>query len=192
MPDNITESLDQAINFIEQGEHNQALENLLNIQSTEPNNANIAFLLASIYANQQNADAASRQFEKALTISPNFYLARFQYGFFLICQDHLDSALVQLQNLNTASDQIPDYLKAFNQALILLLTEEETQKAIELLTKGIGLNDDNRALNQDMTRVIELLTKNTYQAMEESSNKNQSDNDTGLGLSTSALLNIYN
>lgn len=202
----IGEALDGAEAMLE-----QALEQY-------PNSANLLYLSASVAVENNDMDSAIDGFIKVLELAPGYDVARFQFAFLATTLGQHDVALQHFDYL--ANTTQTDYLHQFSTGFCHLLKDNNESAAIADIQRGISNNKDNHALNGNMAKVIAMLqnenTDETTSGMvpnkdgtetqiatdasalsqnEQSveSESKQDDNPlASAGLSSGALLNIYN
>lgn len=95
---------------------------------------------------------AHRSLTQAVTLAPDFAIARFQLGLFQLTSGEANAALETWGRL----DRLPDthYLRWFVDGLRCLI-RDDFMGTIENLRKGIGLNGENPPLNNDMQMLID-------------------------------------
>lgn len=111
-------------------------------------------LLGAGYAQLQMYDRAVTEMESALALDPSLAIARFQLGLLLLtCGD----ALRALDTLKPLAELGEAHALAQFGAGLIHLIGDEFGPSIACLHKGIALNTDNPALNQDMLKIIEKI-----------------------------------
>ncbi len=158
-----------------------------------PNAINLLYLKASVSVEQNNLDIATEHFVKVIELAPNFDIARFQFAFLAVTQGQYDSALSHFQYLAQSTEVV--YLKHFSDGFLSLLANNDEAAASAYLLTGIKSNNENAALNQNMEKVIALLTtENSAQVNADVSEELDTEptQDLTHGLSNGALLNLYN
>lgn len=120
-----------------------------------PDDARLHLMLGSVLVGQGRLIEAHRSLSEAVAIAPDFAIARFQLGFFQLTSGEAANALDTWGRL----DQLPDghYLRAFVDGLRCLI-RDDFAGVIGHLREGIGLNDENPPLNQDMQLIIDRCT----------------------------------
>ena len=78
--ENDKKRLDKLFNLYNSSLYKEALDYGLNLYESIPNNPIISNLLGAIYLNLNSHELALEQFEKALTLSPNFVEAHINLG----------------------------------------------------------------------------------------------------------------
>jgi tetratricopeptide (TPR) repeat protein len=116
------------------------------------------FLLGSEYAQISMVDDARACLERAIAKAPNYAIARFQLGFLHLTGGQAQSALDAWEPLNEIDDSLPQapYLLAFHKGMQHLI-RDEFEEALLCLEKGVGLNQDNPALNGNMQFIMDKL-----------------------------------
>ena len=162
-----------------------SLDELQELSDLHPNDAIILFLYASELAQQENYEVSLTTFKRTVTLDPTFYIARFQ----------LCLLALSLERDEILSDYLPDllnleqvnYLQAFAQALHAL-RQEDFEYAQTEIKRGIELNNENMALNNDMALLAQRITQSVHiethsAVIEDEESKNSS--------SSSFLLDVY-
>lgn len=117
-----------------------------------PNDARLHFMKGSALIGHGKLIEAHDALRRAIEIAPDFAIARFQFGFFLLTSGEAQEALNAWQRL----DQLEDghYLKIFVQGLRHLIADD-FERTVEILRAGIKANDENPPLNNDMQLIID-------------------------------------
>jgi tetratricopeptide (TPR) repeat protein len=117
-----------------------------------PEDARLHFLRGSILIGKGRLIEAHRALSRAVTLAPEFDIARFQLGLFQLTSGEADSALETWGRL----DRLPDghYLRTFVDGLRCLI-RDDFAGAIDKLSQGIALNQENPPLNRDMQMLID-------------------------------------
>ncbi|MCF2860236.1 hypothetical protein L1286_22400 [Pseudoalteromonas sp. SMS1] len=155
-----------------------------------PDNAALQFLLASELAQKQDTAQALKAFEKTVMLDPNMHIARYQYVFFaMVSQASIDyeTHLNILLSLDESS-----YLLHFSAGIQFLLLDQE-EKAIQAFRKGLELNNENIALNDDVRNIISLLSgeqTDEQPVVEDENTETEKQAETDVE-KTSILLDIY-
>jgi len=155
-----------------------------------PDNAALQFLLASELAQKQDTAQALKAFEKTVMLDPNMHIARYQYVFFaMVSQASIDyeTHLNILLSLDESS-----YLLHFSAGIQFLLLDQEEQ-AIQAFSKGLELNNENIALNDDVRNIISLLSgeqTDEQPVVEDENTETEKQAETDVE-KTSILLDIY-
>jgi tetratricopeptide (TPR) repeat protein len=119
-----------------------------------PDDGRLHFLRASMLMEIGRSIEALPAFRKAVELAPDFVLARFQLGFFLLTSGDAAEALSVWGPL--ALLPADHYLRLFVGGLTHLIRDEFTD-SVRLLREGITLNAENPPLNRDMALIIEQV-----------------------------------
>ena len=114
------------------------------------------FVLGAEYAQIKMYDRAVAEMEAAVALDPAMSIARFQLGLLWLSSGVADRALETLGPLQDLGQQ--NALTHFGRGLIHLMRDEFTE-AMHCLTKGIELNTENPALNDDMQRIMDEVNR---------------------------------
>lgn len=117
-----------------------------------PEDARLHFLKGSMLIGEKRFIAAHAALTRAVAIAPEFYLARFQLGFFELTSGEAETAKATWQPLHALPDG--NYLKAFVEGLEHLIGDRFDQ-CIASLRAGIAINQENEPLNNDMRLIID-------------------------------------
>lgn len=120
-----------------------------------PDDARLHFLKGSTYAGSGRLIEAHAALTRAVDLSPDFHIARFQLGFFQLTSGESDNALKTWARL----DGLPkdNYLRVFVIGLRHLI-RDELEECLAELQRGMSLNEDNLPLNNDMQLIITQIT----------------------------------
>lgn len=121
-----------------------------------PEDARLHFLKGSMLIGEKRFIAAHSALSRAVAIAPDFYLARFQLGFFELTSGEAETAKSTFQPLHALPDG--SYLKLFVEGLEHLIGDRFDQ-CIASLRAGIELNQENEPLNNDMRLIIDRCTE---------------------------------
>lgn len=116
-----------------------------------PRDARLAFLQASMRVSTGQLVAAHEAFERTLQLAPNFALARYQYGFFLLTSGQVSGALEIWGPL----DQLPDGdpLRHFIEGMRCLVRDDFDGVRNHFLL-GISANTTNEPMNNDIRLLL--------------------------------------
>ena len=145
------ELLHLSIKAMQSNNHDTAITYLKRTIELEPSNAQAHYLLAAEYAEIGMYDRAADGMKHALELNPNLPTTRFQLGLLHITSGNVEMARETWEALSELGDENPLYL--FKEGL-LKLAEDNFLECDQLLRKGIANNDVNKALNQDMERIL--------------------------------------
>ncbi len=129
------------------------LEGALKIYSSD---ARLHFLYASVLTGKQKLILAHDAFQKAVDLDPDFHLARFQFGFFLLTSGEVQEAISVWEKLGGLPDN--NYLKLFYSGLRHLINDQ-MREGEDLIVEGIKLNNENLPLNEDMLLLLSECKK---------------------------------
>lgn len=107
-----------------------------------PKDARKEFALASKAAREQRIDQAIAHLRKAISIYPNFVMARNDLGAQLLAQGKLEEAADELRQAASIDD------KAFNPKLnlgIVLVQQHQFSEAADVLVRALSLNSESPA-----------------------------------------------
>lgn len=151
MPSLCDEDKMQALVAAMQGDEDQ-IERIDSLLGDYPEDARLHFLRGSILIGQSRLIEAHRALSRAVTLAPDFAIARFQLGFFQLTSGEAENALETWGRL----DRLPDghYLRKFVDGLRCLI-RDDFKGAIEDLEQGIALNHENPPLNRDMQLIVD-------------------------------------
>lgn len=131
------------------------VEELERAVASEPDNAELHYLLGAELAQSREYDRAVVEIGKALTLAPDLHYARFQLGLLHLTMAHPSTAMTVWAPLEQIpGDKVP--LKLFKRGLEALI-EDRFADCVELLAYGINLNTDNAALAADMQKIIDRV-----------------------------------
>ena len=147
-PDDILKKLIQQVSISD-----EAVTEDIELQLAEfSGDPRLHFLLASVLVSRKQFIEANARFAEALDLDPEYHIARFQYGFFLLTSGDIPKAIEILQPLERLPKQ--HYLSLFSKGL-LALSRDDFQATTEALQAGIATNNENLPLNRDMGLIIE-------------------------------------
>ncbi|OCC22925.1 hypothetical protein MB02_14255 [Croceicoccus estronivorus] len=147
-----------------------------------PQDPRLHFMRGSILAGRQRPIEAHAALAKAVTIAPEFHLARYQLGFFELTSGEADNALSTWGPLLRLPQD--HYLRHFVEGMTHLIRDEFAE-AITLMRSGMALNEENPPLNND----IRLLIKECEKLASDGRGEN-ADTDTDQSL-TSLILGQF-
>ncbi|WP_152616371.1 tetratricopeptide repeat protein [Sphingomonas sp. ERG5] len=119
-----------------------------------PTDPRLHFLRGSILASIGRPIEALPSLKQAVSIAPDFAIARFQLGFFQLTSGEAVDALTTWGPIALLPDG--HYLRFFVGGLTHLI-RDEFDEAITRLNEGIAVNDENPALNGDMQLIISQI-----------------------------------
>lgn len=119
-----------------------------------PDDARLHFLRGSVLAGARLYPAARAAIAHALTLAPEYSIARFQLGFLEFTSGEPLLAQSTWEPLLGANGHDP--LTLFARGLMLLM-DDDVVGAAALLREGMAVNEGNPPLNQDMANLIAAL-----------------------------------
>lgn len=120
-----------------------------------PDDPRLHFLRGSLLAGLGRSIEALPALRKAVDLAPEFAIARFQLGFFLLTSGDPAEALSTWGPL--AMLPADHYLRMFVAGLTHLI-RDEFDSTIEQLEQGIAVNQENPPLNRDMQLIIDQVS----------------------------------
>jgi len=151
-----TELLQLALEADSKNDSGSALAYLKEAASRPDASAPALLLLGAHYASLQLNDRAINALEAAVAADPQMAIARFQLGLLHLTTGNAARAIEVLQPLEGLDEN--NALRHFSQGLRHMV-KDELAAASEHLQRGIALNKENPALNNDMQRIIDEIAK---------------------------------
>lgn len=145
---------DQDLADVMQAVQNETGDELLRLDqliARFPEDPRLHFLRGSILAGIGRPIEALVSFREAVRLAPDFSIARFQLGFFLLTSGEAAEALSVWGPLALLPQG--HYLRHFVGGLTHLIRDEFAE-TIQELEAGITANEDNPPLNRDMQLII--------------------------------------
>lgn len=145
---------DQDLADVMQAVQNETGDELLRLDRLVfqyPEDPRLHFLRGSILAGIGRPIEALTSFKEAVRLAPDFAIARFQLGFFLLTSGEAAEALSVWGPL--AMLPADHYLRLFVGGLTHLIRDEFSE-TIRVLEAGVAANQDNPPLNRDMQLII--------------------------------------
>lgn len=133
-------------------DENQGLLEIEAALRSHPNDAQLHFLKGSVLASAQRYDEGRDAIQRAITIAPDYALARFQLGFLELTSGLPAAAVDTWEPLDQLADDNP--LRIFANGLGRLAVDDFAS-ALSLLESGIALNHEHPLINDDMQLVID-------------------------------------
>lgn len=135
-----------------QGEQVDHIDRIDKLLAQFPEDPRLHFLRGSNLIGKGRLIEAHHSLSRAVTIAPDFAIARFQLGFFQLTSGEAENALETWGRL----DRLPDghYLRKFVDGLRCLI-RDDFQGAIDTLRAGILLNEETPPLSRDMQLIID-------------------------------------
>jgi len=154
--ENDKKRLDKLFNLYNSSLYKEALDYGLNLYESIPNNPIISNLLGAIYLNLNSHELALEQFEKALTLSPNFVEAHINLGNLLKEKKLYEKSLSHYNMaLNINPHLVIGYLNKGN----LLKDINKHNEAIKCYQKAIDLKKDFIEAYNNMGTAYESLNE---------------------------------
>ncbi len=119
-----------------------------------PADPRLHFLRGSLLAGMGRPIEALPPLRKAVELAPDFAIARFQLGFFLLTSGEPAEALSVWGPLAMLPKE--HYLRMFVGGLTHLI-RDEFDETIRQLEQGIAANEENLPLNRDMQLIIDQV-----------------------------------
>jgi Flp pilus assembly protein TadD len=146
------ELLHLAMEATRSGRHGDAIQYLKEAASKSEGSAKVRFLLGAEHAQIGLFDRAAKDMADALELDPELVPARFQLGLLHLVHARVGEAAAVWKPLDSLPESDP-YLH-FKRGLEAL-ARDDFAGCRESLTRGLGLNKSNPALNADMQRLLE-------------------------------------
>ena len=114
------------------------------------------FLAGSEHANAGNIDLAEAAFARALLLSPDFALARYQLGLLQFSTQRPAVALLTWQPLFAlpSADPLGHFVRGFE-----ALSRDSFDEALAHYREGLACNDINQAMGADIQRVVAAVER---------------------------------
>lgn len=128
------------------------LDRISALLSDFPEDARLHLLRGSVLLGAGRLIEGHQSLVRAVEISPDFAIARFQLGLFQLTSGEAENALETWGRL----DRLPDghYLRHFVEGLRCLI-RDDFRNAVKNLREGIRLNQENPPLSKDMQLLID-------------------------------------
>ena len=147
-----TEELMQlALHASRQAQNEQAIGYLKRIIELDPGHGKAHYLLGALHAEIGLHDRAIGDIERAINLHIDLPTAHFQLGLLHVTMGRIAEAMTAWKPLEDLRDNDP--LLAFKRGLSHLV-QDEFHDCVTELKRGIALNTENPALNQDMARIL--------------------------------------
>lgn len=131
-----------------------ALSDLAKLIGEYPTDARLYFLQGSMLAGQGEIDEGHHAMAHAVTLAPDYHVARFQLGLLELSSGDAASAERTWLPLSELADD--NFLRLFARGLGHLV-RDEFEQCRSLLQRGIRLNDSLPEMNGDMQLVLDGL-----------------------------------
>jgi tetratricopeptide (TPR) repeat protein len=143
-----------AVDAARRGDDASSLSYLKAAAAREDASAEVYFLLGSQLAQVGATDEALQHMARAIELAPSYAIARFQLGLLLLTMGRShDASAVWTPLAHLPAD---DPLRSFRQGLEHLIKDEYAD-AVAWLERGMALNTQVPALNEDMSLVIQRV-----------------------------------
>lgn len=149
-----------AIRDSEEGKHDDSITKLKSALRIDADNAKAQYMLAAQYAEIGMYERALEHMQASVQLDPDLHTAHFQLGLLHLTAGRLVEADLAWRPLDALGDDSEFFL--FKSGL-LVLANDEGQKCIEFIERGLEANVSNPALNKDMERVVEDVKKQLSQ-----------------------------
>ena len=162
----------------------QYLKQLIQI---EPDNVDALFLLGSEYAEINLIDEGVEAMEKALQLSEEAHLVRFQLAMLQLSIGENQKAIDGLTHL----EDLPEEALLYHYAKgMLALMDEHIETAMDWLTKGLSLPTDNQPLQVNMQALLDKIKRAEKNNETSELLKNEDESDDNKNASK-LFLSIY-
>lgn len=129
--------LNVAIDLMDKGEYEQAINELKKAQENHPDNMMVYFFMGLAYEGMDNTAEAIESYRKIPPESALFPHARLRYAFCLARLKKTDEALRIAETLALDHPEIPEVMVLLGS---LYIETEQPEKAVEILEPASGLN----------------------------------------------------
>lgn len=147
----------------------EAIEMIDEAMLVHPADPRLALLRGSIYASQQNYEAAQSDLAQAIVLGPDLHTARFMLGYLELCHANPAKAAGIWQPLTTLTDN--DSMRDFALGMINLIGDHFAE-AVRLFEQGL---QSDQATPEIVSFIQDLLEK-TRQTMVENGDGDDDDN----------------
>ncbi|CAH9051101.1 hypothetical protein PSECIP111951_00328 [Pseudoalteromonas holothuriae] len=179
-------SIEELINDFPKIIKNQQYDKISELIKLQPHSFELHFLDGSYHAEHGVYEQAKDAFILSININPDFNISRFQLCFLAVINQDLDTFNTYIEPLLELNSN--NYLALFANALVNIL-HDNIEQAKSNLRDGMLLNDENLSLNENMNKLLSLISEDA-----ESSNSETQENVTEDELNSSTnsvLLDIY-
>lgn len=137
--------------------------------------ANALYVLAAEYAELGMMHRATEFMRQALEMNPELWTAWFQLGLLYLTQDYVQEARSAWDRLIELGED--SYLYHLANGMNLLI-DENIEGALEALDRGRQMNEENPALNGDISNIINSVLA----SLENNERPGRDDPEPGLGV----------
>ena len=148
--------------YLKQGKGTEAINDLMELNKLDPNNASILFILGTIYGDENNdvydSDKAIEYYEEAIKVNPNYYDAIYNLGAMYISL----SNKLKTQANDLPLDKVKEYNELVEQAEELVRTglpyvkqayeaqpSPEVKSVLRTMYVQLKMNDEAKALDAE-------------------------------------------
>ena len=138
-PEPPQEQLENLLNLYTQGQHNQALNQALQLQQQFPKSVNLFNIIGAVNKSLGKLDDAIIAYQNALSIKPDLAETHYNMGNALKDQGKLEEAI---EAYNKAIAIKPDYAEAYYNMGIVLKDQGKLEEAIEAYDNAVSVKPD--------------------------------------------------
>jgi len=148
--------------YLKQGKGEEAINDLVELQKLDPNNASILFILGTIYGDENNdvfnSDQAIHYYEEAIKVNPNYYDAIYNLGAMYITL----SNKLKTQANDLPLEKVDEYNALVEEAEELVRTglpyvkqayeaqpSPEVKQVLKTMYVQLKMNDEAKALDAE-------------------------------------------
>jgi Flp pilus assembly protein TadD len=131
-----------------------ALRLLHEMLANWPLDSRLWFLRGAVRADQQQYGEARADFVQAITLAPDFHVARFMLGLLELMNAHVAGAIATWSPLDHLAED--DSLRVLKSGLVNL-TQDRFDVALEQLKRGLALNQQHPLIDGYVRAVIERI-----------------------------------
>lgn len=165
MQSNVSPSFESLINrgvaAMESGDDTAALALFEAARAAQPQSGLPHFLMGSQYAGAGDFQQAEGAMVRAVLLSPDLHIARYQLGLLQFSSGRAAVALLTWQVLLAlpAVDPLGHFVKGF-----AALSQDQFDEALRHYQEGLALNTSNQALSGDIEKVIAEIRQRGHSA----------------------------
>lgn len=127
-----------------------AIKRLKECLDLNPADARATYLLGATYAQVGMYDRARELLQQSILLNPQEYTAVFQLGLLYLTSGDVARGRETWEQLDTLGSE--HFLHLFKSAM-LALAEDDFERCVALIDRGMASNTANEALNRDMQQV---------------------------------------
>lgn len=124
--------------------------------AADPQSPSLRHLLGAQYAQAGRYEDAERELYRAVSLDPQAHVARLQLGLLHLTSGDAHRAISTWRPLESLEDGAA--LKSFKRGLEALI-RDDFATCTRLLNEGIAHNSVNPALNEDMRKILERVSR---------------------------------